>query len=70
MTATTRSSECAALRPLTHVDRCDCCGAQAFVRALFTSGELLFCGHHGRALSPGLLERALCVEDGTAGINA
>ena len=33
----------------TALDRCDRCGAQAHIRALFlTGGELLFCAHHGR----------------------
>jgi hypothetical protein len=27
-------------------DRCDRCGAQAFVLVKGMSGELLFCGHH------------------------
>jgi hypothetical protein len=27
-------------------DRCDRCGAQAFVLASGVSGELMFCGHH------------------------
>lgn len=27
-------------------DRCDKCPAQAFVRVAFSTGELLFCGHH------------------------
>lgn len=27
-------------------DRCDRCGAQAFVLATGVSGELMFCGHH------------------------
>lgn len=27
-------------------DRCDNCGAQAYVQVLFESGELLFCAHH------------------------
>ena len=32
---------------LTAADRCDRCGAQAYVRAnLVTGGELLFCAHH------------------------
>jgi hypothetical protein len=32
---------------LTADDRCDGCGAQAYVRVrLATGGELLFCGHH------------------------
>lgn len=35
--------------PLTAFDRCDRCGAQAFVRAVLTGGgELLFCRHHAR----------------------
>ena len=29
-------------------DRCDRCGAQAFMRAVLSSGDLLFCAHHGR----------------------
>jgi hypothetical protein len=29
------------------LDRCDRCGAQAMVRAILTSGILLFCNHHG-----------------------
>jgi hypothetical protein len=33
--------------PLTAADRCDRCGAQAYVRATMSSGfELLFCAHH------------------------
>ena len=35
--------------PLTALDRCDRCGAQAYVRVrLAAGGELLFCGHHFR----------------------
>ena len=35
--------------PLTAADRCDRCGAKAYVRArLHAGGELLFCAHHGR----------------------
>lgn len=34
---------------LTAADRCDRCGAQAYVRARLADGlELLFCAHHGR----------------------
>ncbi|WP_153398439.1 DUF7455 domain-containing protein [Ornithinicoccus halotolerans] len=34
---------------LTVADRCDRCGAQAYVRARLADDlELLFCGHHGR----------------------
>jgi hypothetical protein len=36
-----------AASPLTAMDRCDRCGAQAYVRAVLLSGsELLFCAHH------------------------
>lgn len=31
---------------LTHSDRCDRCGAQAFVLAKGVSGQLMFCAHH------------------------
>lgn len=35
---------------LTTADRCDRCGAQAYVRARLADGlELHFCAHHGRA---------------------
>ena len=31
---------------LSAADRCDRCGAQARVRAVLASGDLLFCAHH------------------------
>ena len=31
---------------LTLQDRCDACGAQAYVQATGVTGSLLFCGHH------------------------
>ena len=35
--------------PLTAADRCDRCGAQAYLRVvLLSGGELLFCAHHGK----------------------
>jgi hypothetical protein len=39
-------------RPLNSLDRCDRCGAQAYVRVVLATsgGELLFCGHHARAI--------------------
>jgi hypothetical protein len=45
-----------ATRQLTSLDRCDRCGAQAYVRAVLQSsgGELLFCGHHARAVEANL----------------
>lgn len=46
-------------RPLTALDRCDMCGAQAYVRVTLVSGELLFCAHHGTEYKPKLIETAL-----------
>jgi hypothetical protein len=41
--------------PLAAVDRCDRCGAQAYVRAVLLSGnELLFCSHHAKEYAEGL----------------
>ena len=56
-----------ALAPsLTAADRCDRCGAQAYVRArLISGGELLFCGHHGREHLPKLQHLATRIEDET-----
>ena len=40
---------------LTAADRCDRCGAQAYVRAnLVNGGVLLFCGHHATEHRPAL----------------
>ena len=33
---------------LTAADRCDSCGAQAYIRVTIGNSELLFCAHHGR----------------------
>jgi hypothetical protein len=55
---------------LTIADRCDRCGAQAFIRALFVAGELTFCGHHGRELLLPLQREAILVEDATERINS
>ncbi len=34
---------------LSAADRCDRCGAQARVRVVLSSGDLLFCAHHAHA---------------------
>ncbi len=31
---------------LTALDRCDSCGAQAYVHVTGVTGDLFFCGHH------------------------
>lgn len=36
-------------RTLTAADRCDVCGAQAYIKVSLATGELLFCAHHGKA---------------------
>ena len=52
--------------PLTAVDRCDRCGAQAYLRVLLQSGgELLFCAHHAREHGDKLQEIASHVQDET-----
>lgn len=53
--------------PLTAVDRCDRCGAQAYLRvSLASGGELLFCAHHAREHGEKLREIATHVHDETA----
>ena len=52
--------------PLNALDRCDRCGAQAYVRAtLVTGGELMFCAHHGKAYAEKLKAVALNIQDET-----
>lgn len=38
----------AADRPITGLEHCDSCGAQAYVRVILNDSELLFCGHHAK----------------------
>ena len=49
--------------PMSALDRCDKCGAQALVRATLANGELYFCGHHGREIKNKLVASALVVYD-------
>lgn len=52
--------------PLTAEDRCDRCGAQAYLRVeLQSGGELLFCAHHAREHGEKLKEVAATVVDET-----
>jgi hypothetical protein len=51
---------------LTAVDRCDRCGAQAYVRVLLPSRlELLFCAHHNRQYASALANIAVEIQDET-----
>jgi hypothetical protein len=50
--------------PLDVADRCDRCGAQAYVRVTMQAGgELMFCAHHGREYSPKLRELEAVILD-------
>jgi hypothetical protein len=51
---------------LTAADRCDRCGAQAYLRVELASGfDLLFCAHHAREHDEKLREVAVNVTDET-----
>jgi hypothetical protein len=50
----------------TALDRCDRCGAQAYVRIqLLSGGELLFCAHHAREHADKLQQVAADIQDET-----
>ena len=51
--------------PLSASDRCDRCGAQAYVRVKLATGELLFCGHHSKEYAVSLKRVAVEIEDQT-----
>ena len=56
---------------MTTADRCDACGAQAYVRVLMTGGgELQFCAHHARKHSEALSSVATHIHDETDRLNA
>lgn len=65
-TASPARGSSTAERELTTADRCDACGAQAFVRVVLASGELLFCGHHGHRNMAALERQALFIQDETS----
>jgi hypothetical protein len=52
--------------PLSAADRCDRCGARAYLRAVLPSGsELLFCAHHAREHEAALRQVAVDLQDQT-----
>jgi hypothetical protein len=51
--------------PLNAADRCDRCGAQAYVRVTLSGGELLFCAHHYREHAPKFADVATHIQDET-----
>lgn len=53
-----------AASPLTATDRCDRCGAQAYVRATMESGfDLLLCAHHFHENEDRLRSIAVSIHD-------
>lgn len=66
MTAATAPSN-----ELTAIDRCDRCGAQAYLRVhLKGGGELMFCAHHAREHSDKLSEVAEHLHDETGRLSS
>ncbi|WP_207203727.1 DUF7455 domain-containing protein [Actinomyces minihominis] len=50
-------------RELDATDRCDSCGARAWVRAVLPASELLFCAHHANQHLDALEGVALFLQD-------
>ncbi len=59
----------AAPSTLTHADRCDRCGAQARVRVVLATGDLLFCAHHAKAFEEPLKATAVDWVDETSSLD-
>ncbi len=57
-------------KSLNVADRCDRCGAQAYVQVILSAGDLLFCAHHGRRYEEKLREIAREFHDESAQLNA
>ena len=56
---------------LTALDRCDRCGAKAYLRVTLASGgELLFCAHHGKKYEESLRSVAAEIPDETDKLSA
>ena len=54
---------------LSAIDRCDSCGAQAYIAAEVNGSELLFCAHHGRKYEEKLRSIATSWHDETASLS-
>ncbi|NEM90272.1 DUF7455 domain-containing protein [Galbitalea soli] len=65
-TATENVTELDSVYELTALDRCDSCGAQAYVRVTMATGELYFCAHHGAEFKEKLSATALEWHDESA----
>jgi len=65
-TLTTSAEPTPVVHRLTAADRCDSCGAQAYIAAEVNGSELLFCAHHGRKYEEKLRSVATSWHDETA----
>lgn len=64
--STTTIDHTATVAELTRQDRCDRCGAQAYVKATLPTADgmdLLFCGHHFRAHELKLVAAGATIHD-------
>lgn len=61
--ATENNVELDSAYQLTALDRCDSCGAQAYVRVTMATGELFFCAHHGAKFKEKLAPTAIAWHD-------
>jgi hypothetical protein len=66
MTTLTTPTEHEITYRLSAADRCDSCGAQAYIAAEVIGSELLFCAHHGRKYEDKLRSVATSWHDETA----
>lgn len=66
MNATTERETSTVEYRLSAADRCDSCGAQAYIAAEVNESELLFCAHHGRKYEEKLRSIATSWHDETA----
>jgi len=60
-----QSADSESAAKLTITDRCDACGAQAYVRVEMPYGQFVFCGHHARKHGEKLRPAAVTWHDET-----
>jgi hypothetical protein len=69
MTQLTTNNPSVATAPLSALDRCDSCGAQAYVRATLATGDLLFCANHGARFKEKLAGSAVAWHDESSSLH-
>ncbi len=63
MSATVVQTEEEGTVSLTANDRCDACGAQAYIRAEMLDSELLFCAHHFTKSEQAIRDASILIHD-------